>query len=357
MKNSKSFPSFLVREVNQNDLAALLELSSTPGMFNLPSQPDRMKSRITQATQSFRGRIDEIANTKYVFVAEEVSTGKIVATSMIAGKHGTEDSPHYYFKVGTENRFSQDIQTGFIHGTLLLQTQEDGPSELGGLVVHEDYRNHIEKVGRQIFVTRFLYLHLHPKKFQQELLAELLPPLNKKGNSPLWEALGRRFTNLDYWEADALSAQNKNFIFDLFPQEKIYTTFLPADARNAIGRVSPNTEPVLHLLKRIGFTYRNEIDPFDGGPHLRAMVSDISLLKKIQTGVLKVSFDVAPHPVSGLITAGTHRGNGSDEFRAVHVSGEWKNKEFWLNPDIDYERIRLLLKLQENDSIIFMPYF
>jgi arginine/ornithine N-succinyltransferase beta subunit len=37
------------------------------------------------------------------------------------------------------------------------------------------------------------------------------------------------------------------FIFSLFPSGKIYTTFLAAEARNAIGKVGKETEPVLQL--------------------------------------------------------------------------------------------------------------
>ena len=115
------------------------------------------------------------------------------------------------------------------------------------------YRNPTPISGRQISFVRFLYLGMNKAKFKRKVLAELLPPLNKKGQSPLWEAIGRRFTNMDYWEADELCQKNKEFIFSLFPSGKIYTTFFPAEARNAIGKVGKETEPVLHMLKKIGF--------------------------------------------------------------------------------------------------------
>ncbi len=357
MSISKPFPSFIIREVHTDDLPALLNLAQTPGMFSLPSQPDRMKDRIRQATQSFRGRVEGLSRSKYLFVAEELATGKIVATSTISGQHGTEESPHFYFKVGTENRFSSAIQTGFIHGTLTLMSQTDGPTELGGLVVDEDYRGHVEKVGRQVFFSRLLYLYLHPKRFKQDLLTELLPPLNKKANSPLWEAVGRRFTNLDYWEADELSSQNKDFIYDLFPQGKIYTTFLPADARNAIGRVSKNTEPVLHLMKRIGFRYENEIDPFDGGPHLRAKVSDVAPLNHVKVGQIRPARGDIQNPQSGLITPGRFQQGSLEEFKAIHVEGEWRDKEFFVNDACDFKKIQKELKLEEQDSVVYIPYF
>jgi len=356
MDTKPAHPRFLIREVHRKDLESLMALANTPGMFNLPTTPEGMKERIEVASKSFRGDGRPLDRGKYVFVAEDLETGRVVATSMIVGQHGTEASPHYYFKVGTEKRFSDAIQTGFIHGTLTLKMQTDGPTELGALVASEEYRNHPEKVGRQVFFTRFLFLSQNRDRFKDQIIAELLPPLNKKGHSPLWEAVGRRFTNLDYWEADALSAQNKEFIFDLFPQGKIYTAFLAADARNAIGRVSKATEPVLHLLKRIGFTYQNEIDPFDGGPHLRARVNEIIPLKKIKTLQLKPAAKpeaAESEPVSGLVTPAQKK----DEFRALNVSGRIVAGDLVLNPDEDVARIRRLLKLDATESVIFLPYF
>ena len=48
---------------------------------------------------------------------------------MIAGQHGTADSPHFYFEVGHEKRFSETINTGFIAGvnTLDFVVNNGGP--------------------------------------------------------------------------------------------------------------------------------------------------------------------------------------------------------------------------------------
>lgn len=43
-----------------------------------------------------------------------------------------------------------------------------------------------------------------------------------------------------------------------------------------------------HGDHRMGFTYQNRVDPFDGGPHFEALLSDISLIKHAKTGVLKI---------------------------------------------------------------------
>ena len=79
----------------------------------------------------------------------------------------------------------------------------------------------------------------------------------------------------------------------------------PAEARNAIGKVGKDTEPVVHMLKKIGFKYLNQVDPFDGGPHLWANVSDLLPIQNVFNGKVKKSahLDAASDkPLSGLST-------------------------------------------------------
>ena len=107
-----------------------------------------------------------------------------------------------------------------------------------------------------------------------------MPPFDEEGKSLLWEAIGRRFLNMDYYEADKLSRKNKEFILGLFPAENIYCTLLSPQARNVIGEVGESTIPVKKMMESIGFQYAHEVDPFDGGPHYKARQGDIELIKK-----------------------------------------------------------------------------
>jgi arginine N-succinyltransferase len=263
----------IIRPIEPKDLESVLYFSHIPGMFNLPQDQDSLESRIDLSQKSFaevhqtQHPVEFKKDRKFVWVAEDLDRKKIVGTSMIAAQHGTPEAPHFYFQIGQEQHYSSALGTGFVHRTLELKWDIDGPSEIGGLVVDPEYRSHSEKVGRQLSMIRFDFYKKNRKVFKNRILAELLPPINKKGKSPLWEAVGRRFTNLDYWEADKLCSQDKEFIFSLFPKTLIYTTFFSAEARNAIGKVGKDTEPVVHMLKKIGFKYLNQVDPFDGGPH------------------------------------------------------------------------------------------
>lgn len=350
----------LLREIQDRDLDSLERFAQIPGFINLPNDRELLRDKIARSIASFTDRAESKADAKYIFVAEDLRTQRVLGTSMIAAQHGTAESPHFYFEVGSEEKFSDTINTGFIHGTLKLKYDTNGPSEIGGLVIDPEHRNSEARVGRQISFARFLFLALNRGRFKRKLLAELLPPLNKKGQSPLWEAIGRRFTNMDYWEADQLCQKNKEFILSLFPSGKIYTTFLPAEARNAIGKVGKETEPVLHMLRKIGFEYKNQVDPFDGGPHLWANVDDLLPIKKLMSCTLAdlVASPAdaqakAPRNETGLLTRAQH---SPGQFRAVAIQAAVSDgKLSILSPAAD--EARAALGLGPGDSAIFMPYY
>lgn len=280
---------FILRNVEINDLDDLYELSGKVFFINLPHDRKIIETKITKSIKCFKSPNKNLANNYYIFVLEDMAKKKVIGVSMIHAQHGTEEEPHFFLRVSHENKYSSTINTGFVHGTLRLGLDTNGPTEIGGLVVSPDYRGHIDKLGKQISFVRFLYMANHANKFKETIHSELMPPLDGHGHSPLWEAIGRRFMNMDYIEADKLSRSNKEFILSLYPSDNIYMTLLSMDARNSIGKVGKDTLPVKKMLESIGFKYTNEVDPFDGGPHYRAKLSEIKPIKNSYKGLLKTT--------------------------------------------------------------------
>jgi arginine N-succinyltransferase len=194
---------------------------------------------------------------------------------MIIARHGSPQSPHFYFEVVEVQKAYRKVKTAFKHQVLRLRLDAEGSTELGGLILDPAYRGHELKLGKCLSFARIAYIQRYPARFQSRLLVELLPPLSADGKSLLWEALGRKFTGLDYLEADRISREDKTFITSLFPEGDFYTAFLPSEARAVIGQVGEATQPVAKMLGEIGFRYLNQIDPFDGGPHYGAHQKDL----------------------------------------------------------------------------------
>lgn len=277
---------YILRSVQTGDLKDLYNLSTVMTFINLPPDEEIIQRKIDSSIKSFTQPSKNLWENYYIFVLEDDSTGEILGVSMIHAQHGTEDEPHFYLTVGQESKFSQTINTGFVHGTLKLGLDTNGPTEIGGLVLNPEHRGSKEKLGKQISFVRFLYMAIYPQRFKPMIHSELMPPLDKMGNSPLWEAVGRRFMNMNYHEADILSRNNKEFILSLYPSENIYQTLLPMEARESIGKVGKETEPVKKMLESIGFKYTFEVDPFDGGPHYRCPLNKIRLIQNTIEGEL-----------------------------------------------------------------------
>lgn len=273
--------------------------------INLPPDEELISAKIDSSIKSFHNPSKRLWENYYIFVLEDQDSGDVLGVSMIHAQHGTDNEPHFYLTVGQESKFSQTINTGFVHGTLKLGLDTNGPTEIGGLILNPEFRAHQEKLGKQLSFVRFLYMADHEERFKPMIHSELVPPLDKVGNSPLWEAVGRRFFNMNYHEADILSRSNKEFILSLFPSENIYQTLLPMEARESIGKVGKDTEPVKRMLENIGFKYTFEVDPFDGGPHFRCPLKDIKPIKEKITGQL-VSNNFDPNDTREVLINVSH---------------------------------------------------
>lgn len=273
--------SFIVRGVREEDYEDVFALAKQFTLLNLPAEPKVLKKKIQTSIQSFAGKLEK-DDAEYVFVLEDLEVKRVVGTCLILAKHGNEKYPHYFFKIIEKKRFSPQLGVGFIHSVLRLGQDANGPSEIGGLLLDRGYRSRPEKLGRLLSLSRFIYMGMFPERFQKEILCELSPPLTDEGRSEFWEALGRRFTGMTYQEADRLSQLHKDFIRTLFPEEDIYLSLLDSRVRLVMGEVGDETRPARYLLEKIGFKYRQEVDPFDGGPHYSAPLVEVTVVKNGQ---------------------------------------------------------------------------
>jgi arginine N-succinyltransferase len=337
----------LLRDAQRSDLVSLARLAKVLNTVNLPYDERALSRIVDRSVKSFSGEIRDPLERHYVFVAEEPRSGRIAGTSMVIAQHGTRESPCTFFDVSEREHYSSTIDRHFRHQVLSMGYHFDGPTEIGGLVVDPAARGGPERPGKQLAYVRFLYMAAFPDRFRAKVLAELMPPLEKDGRSLFWEAFGRRFTDLDYQTADKLSRENKEFIQQLFPPVDVYATLFPDRVRRVLGAVAPETEPVRHLLEKIGFAYVHRVDPFDGGPHYEAKLEDVTLVRAHRRLVL------AERPLDrggeerlvGATRAGRNR------FRAVRCPSRISRDAIALP-----EEARELLRARPGDRLHVIPF-
>ena len=277
------FP-YVIRGATPDDAPQMMELARHLNTVNLPNDAEAVAEILDLSLRSFSGAVKDPRRREYVFVLEDLQAQRIVGTSKILAQLGRRDAPYIFLDVIVEEKYSPTLDRHFVHTVLRLGHSYEGPTEIGGLIVLPEFRLVPERVGMMVSYVRFLFMAMHRGLFRNEVVAELLPPLLPDGTSHLWEALGRKFTDMSYSEADRLSKRNKEFIKSLFPSGDVYVSLLPTDAQEVIGKVGRETRGVEKMLRRIGFQYCNRIDPFDGGPHFRAATDERLLVRRTRHG-------------------------------------------------------------------------
>ncbi len=285
----------ILRPIAESDLGSLVGLAEQLDSMNLPSDEAFLEQRIQASLRSFAGRQPSYSEGVYVFVLEDSERGSCVGTSTILAKHGRPGRPYYWLAVTEEERRSVALRKRFVHRKLQLMSTEDGPTEIGGLILDPGYRHHAGKCGKALSIARFAYISAHPTRFEREVIAEMLSPFEGNGENRLWNAFGRTFTGMSYREADHLSARDKQFIADLFPRDPVYAALFPPSVQEVIGKPNDSALAALRILEKIGFRSLNQVDPFDGGPYYGAARDAISSVRERRQLVLP---GLAPDRVS-----------------------------------------------------------
>ena len=276
----------IVRPVRSADLPALIDLarSTGAGLTTLPANEERLAHRVGWAEKAFRGEAER-ADADYLFVLED-DTGKVVGISAVAGAVGLRE-PWYNYRVGLTVSASQELNIHRQVPTLFMANDLTGNSELCSLFLHADHRSGLN--GRLLSKARLLFIAEFRELFGDKVIAEMRGMSDDRGRSPFWESLGRHFFKMEFSQADYLTGVgNKAFIAELMPKFPLYTCFLSEDARAVIGRVHPDTEPALAMLKAEGFSYQGYVDIFDAGPAIEAETAKIRAVRDSQNLVLAI---------------------------------------------------------------------
>ncbi len=335
---------YLIRRAKLTDTPTLHKLAKMVHFINLPPDKDIIQAKIVHSRNTFlkaagveEGYDPEIVPEEvsravksnkslgglgatthesdlFMFVLEDTESGQPLGSSQVLAKMGGKGSPNVSFKLSQKHFFSKSLQTGTSHMVAELYLDESSPTEIGGLILQPSFRGHKKKLGLFLSMVRFHMIGLHRSLFADRVLAEMMAPITSEGDSLLWDYLGRRFVPLSYDEADRFCQYSREFITSLLPKEPIYLSLLPPNARAVVGEVHSETKSARKMLERLGFEYRNFVDPFDGGPHLDALTD--SILPVAHTSRRTATAAVPASRCTEMCIVS--RSDSDGEFRAIH---------------------------------------
>lgn len=269
---------FVIRPIKDKDLTGLMNLlqDSGHGLTSLPRDEKILNDKITLSQRSFLHRGDRPGGEAYLFVMEEIFTGRIVGVSGLISKIGGFEA-YYFYHLKSEVMTSKTLAFTKEVKSLHFEKTHSGPAEICSLFLSPEYRN--AQNGRFLSLSRFLFMAENRKHFEDTVIAEMRGRVNDDGHSPFWDAVGHKFMNIDFVQADYLQMKSRSFIDELLPKYPILLDLLPEQAQEVVAKVHPHTEPAKKILEQEGFRFNGRVGIFEPGPVLEAQLDEIRALK------------------------------------------------------------------------------
>jgi len=262
---------FIVRPAQTSDIPALLELASglTQGVHTMARTRAGIEASVEQSLLSFASQVDMPGEETYLFVLENSSDHSLVGSAAIAATAGSKGT-FFSFRNDVIQQVSRDLNISHSVHALTLCADLTSYSQLLSFFVHRSHHDRPE--AELLSRSRLMYAALTPERFSDHFFVSLAGYTDQNGHSPFWEALGRKFFQKDFLEAERLvdGARNRTLIVELMPHYPVYVPLLPGDAQAAMGQVHDESEVPFEILSKEGFAADEFIDIFDGGPILQA---------------------------------------------------------------------------------------
>lgn len=262
---------FLVRPVETRDIPALVALASglTQGVHTMAKTLTAIERTVEQSLRSFASQTDIAGEESYLFVLENSVDQSLIGSAAIAAMAGSKGT-FFSFRNDAIQQVSRDLNISHSVHALTLCADLTSYSQLLSFFVRSGHHNRPE--GALLSRARLAYAACMPERFSDNFFVSLAGYTDQDGRSPFWEALGRKFFQMDFLQAEHLveGARNRNLIVELMPHYPVYVPLLPGDAQASMGQVHRESEAPFEILTKEGFAADEYIDIFDGGPILQA---------------------------------------------------------------------------------------
>jgi arginine N-succinyltransferase len=336
----------LFRPIKATDLDALLTLLSESGhgLTSLPKDRKILELKIKQSEMSIASaeQREKPAGETFLFVLEDLFTGKLAGISGIISKIGGFEA-YYFYRLKREIVSSELLGVEKEIKTLHMEKVHAGPAEICSLFLSPNFRS--AQNGRFLSLSRFLYMAEHPQHFEKNVIAEMRGQVDDKGHSPFWNAVGKKFMDIDFIQADYLTLKSKKFIDELLPKTPILIDLLPEKAQQVIAQVHPNTKPARHILEQEGFKFNGLVGIFEPGPVLETKLNEVRAFQ--QSRVVTVGKVDDQDMIQDLYIIST---SGKKKFRACLGPLKFLDNDFVQITPV----VATALKLKEADTLRFV---
>ena len=172
----------LIRPVSIADLDQLVQLAEQAGvgLTTLPSDRDLLRRRILKSQRSIDNIADKPGGESFLFVMQDVDSGKVIGASGVVSKVGGFE-PFYAYRLENQPLDSDFLKVHKNISVLHLVREHDGPAEVGSLFLSPDYRK--KDYGRFLQLVRFLFVAEYSHAFEPVVVSELRGVIEPNGHS------------------------------------------------------------------------------------------------------------------------------------------------------------------------------
>ena len=262
---------FVFRAATPDDLPHFerFAAASAIGITTLPADRAKLQARLDQAAHAFASGDVSSGEEIYLFVLEH--SGRVVGTSGIAASAGFHDRFYSYRNEMVVHASAALGASNRIH-TLHLCHDLTGVTLLTSFYIEPAYAHTL--APQLLSRARLLFIKQFEERFSDRIAAESPGLADAAGRCPFWDAVGRRFFDMDYPQVERITGgRSKAFIAELMPHSPLYVPLLADEAQWAIGQLHPVGELPFSILIDEGFDTETYVDIFDGGPTVDARVA------------------------------------------------------------------------------------
>jgi arginine N-succinyltransferase len=262
---------FVVRPVEMADVAGLVAIAPSlkAGVHSFPRGKAAIEAAAARSIASFAANVTLPGEQSYMFVLENLDDGVLAGSAVLSALAGA-DGMFFAFRNDTIQQVSRDLGIRHSIHALSLCSDLTGHSQLSSF-----YVRNWQQAGPEAALlsrARLMYAASEPQRFSDKFFTALSGVMDEHGDSPFWDALGRKFFQMNFQDAERAveGARNRTLLVELMPHYPVFVPLLPEAARAALGQVHSEGALALQLLSHEGFEHDAFVDIFDGGPILQA---------------------------------------------------------------------------------------
>lgn len=324
---------FVLRPAEPGDLDALERMAraSAAGITTLPPDRGALQARLERSRASLASADQPSGEELYLFVLEDrertgpAAAPAVVGTCAITARAGFADR-FYCYRNETIVHASTALRARNRVHTLHLCHALTDTTLLSSFFIEPEYE---QGVAPQLLSrARLLFIAEFAERFSGHIASESPGLADGDGRCPFWDAVGRRFFDMDYPQAERLAmGRSKAFIAELLPQAPIYVPLLPEEAQWAIGQLNPVAEVPFAILMDEGFEPETYVDVFDGGPIVDAPVATLRTVAQSHAGPVSWGPPSQGREAGAWYLVATTR---REAFRAVLARARWEQGHWCL---------------------------